>query len=104
MENKLTVTRNAGFFTPNVQYVSVKHRHGFVFLLVDGKVLEMRTPAAHATGFALVKEAGLALDTEFVVLEINGAALNFPTKSAKQIGAALLRKADAADDFQKRIH
>jgi len=84
--------------------VSVRHREGMVYLLANGKVLPLRTPAAHATGFALVKEAGLALDTEFVVLEINGAALNFPTKSAKQIGAALLRKADAADDFQKRIH
>jgi len=74
-----------------------------VYLLVDDKMLEMRTPAAHKTGFALVKQAGEALPGEFVVLKVNGYALNFPPKSATQVGGALLRKADDADDFQKRM-
>lgn len=104
----LEVTRSAGFFSPNVGMVAVRQRYGLVYLFVDDRdPLEMRTPAAHKTGFALVKMAGEALQNklnEFVVLRINGVALNFPPKGAKKVGAALLRRADDADDFQKRIH
>ena len=102
--NTLTVTRSAGFFTSNVREVRVRQRYGLVYLLVDGKLLEMTTPKAHRTGFDLVKQAGEALPNEFVVLKINGESLNFPSATAKQVGASLLRKADDADDFQKRLN
>ena len=100
----LEVTRSAGFFSPNVGAVVVRQVYGMVYMFIDEKILEMRTPAAHKTGFAMVRHAGEALENEFVILRINGVALNFPPKSAKQVGAALLRRADDADDFQKRIH
>ena len=102
--DKLEVTRSAGFFMPNVNTVRVKQKTGLVYLLIDDRLLEMRTPEAHKTGFAMVKIAGEAVQNEFVVLRINGVALNFPPKGATKVGAALLRKADDADDFQKRIH
>ena len=65
----LEVTRSAGFFTPNVNAVRVNQRYGLVYLMAGGKVIEMRTPAAHKTGFALVKQAGEALHNEFIILE-----------------------------------
>jgi len=104
MTDALSVTRANGLLVPNIREVRARTRHGLVYLLVDDKMLEMQTPAAHKTGFALVKQSGEALPGEFVVLKVNGYALNFPPKSAKQVGAALLRKADDADDFQKRIY
>ena len=73
-------------------------------MLIDGKVLEMRTPKAHRTGFDLVKQAGEALPNEFVVLSVNGETFDFLPHIAKQVGASLLRKADDADDFQKRLN
>ena len=101
----IEVTRSAGIFLPNVGKVTVRQQYGLVYLFVDDHdPVELHTPAAHKTGFALVQLAGEALQNEFVVLRINGVALNFPPKSAKQVGAALLRRADDADDFQKRIH
>jgi len=72
-------------------------------MLINDKMLEMRTPVAHKTGFAMVKNAGEASPNEFVVLKVNGYALNFPPKSAKQVGGSLLRKADDADDYQLRM-
>ena len=102
MTDSLEVTKSAGIFVPNVNEVRARTRNGLVYLLINDKVLEMRTPAAHKTGFALVKHAGEAGPSEFVVLKVNGYALNFPPKSAKQVGGALLRKADVADDFQTR--
>jgi len=103
MTDSLQVTLNSGVFVPNVKEVRARTRQGLVYLLVDDKMLEMQTPAAHKTGFALVKQAGEALPGEFVVLKVNGYALNFPPKNAKQVGGSLLRKADDADDFQKRM-
>ena len=101
----LEVTRSAGFFSPNVNAVRVRHQYGLVYLFVDDHdPLEMKTLAAHKTGFAMVKHAGEALHNEFVILKVNGVALNFPPKSAEKVGVALLRKSDDADDFQKRIH
>ena len=102
--DKLEVTRSAGFFTPNVNECTAHHWRGLVCLIIDGKAILMRTPKAHRTGFDLVKQAHEALENEFIELKVNGVALNFPPKSAKQVGAALLRRADDADDFQKRLN
>jgi len=104
MNNKMEVTRSAGFFSPNVNEVRVRQRYGLVYLMAGDKVLEMRTPLAHKTGFDLVKQAGEALPGEFVILRVNGQELNFLSHQAKQIGGSLLRKADDADDFQKRLN
>jgi hypothetical protein len=100
MNDGLEVSLSTGLYVPNVQQATAATRNGLVYLLIDGKMLEMRTPAAHKTGFAMVKQAGSALPGEHVVLKVNGDALNFPPEGAKQVGAALLRKADDADDFQ----
>jgi hypothetical protein len=100
MSDSLSVSLSTDLYVPRLAEIRVRHRHDFVYLIVGDKAVEMRTPAAHRTGFALVKKAGEALPGEFVKLVINGVALNFPPKSAKQIGASLLRKADAVDDFQ----
>ena len=100
MSDSLSVSLGSGLYIPNINEVRVRTRQGLVYFIANDKMLEMRTPAAHKTGFAMVKKAGEALPGEFVKLVINGSALSFLPKSAKQIGAALLRRADAADDFQ----
>ena len=105
MTDSIEVTRKAGIYHPNVQKVVVpQQKNGLVYALINDSLLEMRTPAAHKVGFALVRQAGEASPSENIVLLINGVALNFPPKGAKQFGAALLRRADDADDFQKRVH
>ena len=103
MSDQLEVTLSTGIFIPNVNAVRVRHRAGLVYLFVDDCLVEMRTPIAHKTGFALVCQAGEAMENEFIILRINGDDLNFPTHNARQIGAALLRKADDADDFQQQM-
>lgn len=98
----MQVDIGTGIFVRNTQTIRAAHRNGLVYMEVNGRVLEMRTPVAHRVGFALVKKAGEALPNEFIKLVINGYALNLPSKSAKKVGAALLRKADHADDFQRQ--
>ena len=105
MTDSIEVSRSVEILTVGTFTVRVRSRYGLVYWLIGDKVLELRTPAAHKTGFALVKHASEATANELVVVKINGEKIQFPPSNAKQVGAALLRKADDADDFQQqRIH
>ena len=104
MNDKLIVDKRDGLFVPNVLSARTAHRYGLVGLIIDGRVIEMKTPKAHRTGFDMCKLAGQCLPREYVVLNINDVEFNFPPQQAKQVGGSLLRKADDADDFQLRFN
>ena len=102
MTDTIEITRSRGILTGVNFTVRVRSRYGLVYWMIGDKApLEMRTPAAHKTGFALVKHASEAIAGELVVVKINGENLTFLPEHATQIGGALLRKADDADDFQQ---
>lgn len=98
----IEVTRSTGIFVPNNKEIRVNQRCGLVYLFVDGKIIQMKTPVAHKTGFTLIRQANDAeREGEYIILRVDGEPINLLNDTAKGIGASLLRKADDADDFQR---
>lgn len=100
MTDSIQVSITKGVYRGGFHKMRLRARYGLVYWMIDDKILELRTPAAHRVGFEMVKKAGLLQKGELVTTKINGTEIQYSAYNAKQVGGALLRKADDADDFQ----
>ena len=99
----ITVNLKRGIYQGECSRIVVRTENGHVIVFIDSSRLEFKTPAAFKMGFAIVKQAGLALTGDFVSVVINGKELQLLPEQALKVGGAILRKTDDADDFQLRI-
>ncbi len=85
--------------------IRARYRHGCVYVLLDGKILQMTVPVAAKVGFALAKNGGACMYLgDAVLLEINREKFTLPPGVALQLGGVILKKADRADDWQRETH
>lgn len=102
--NTLVVDRKniALYVPPKIDRIIARYRHGFVYLLVGDKQLEMATPVAVKLGLALCDNGGeCSVSGDVVQLCINGEELCFLPFVAIQLGGIICKKADRADDWQR---
>lgn len=92
------------YVPPPFNRIVARTRHGLVYLLIGGQVVELTTPVAVKVGLALAAAADECIHSGDVIqLRINGASLDLLPSPALQLGGVLAKKADRADDWQRGL-